>query len=77
VTEGAPEPLPPRQPRSLIVHAAVDAAVAFLLIAIVGLFFGATLWVLGLIGAAIGVAVAPLTRRAEEEALSRREPPTP
>lgn len=76
MTHAEPDPLPPRPPRPLIIHAVVDAAVAFLAVAIVGLFLGATLWTLGVVAVVIGVLAAPFTRRAEEQALSRREPPS-
>jgi Flp pilus assembly protein TadB len=62
--------LPPRLPRPFVVHWGVDAAVAFLLIVVVALFAGLSIWVV--VGAAlvIGLVAAPCTRRAERRALA-------
>jgi membrane associated rhomboid family serine protease len=57
------------------VHWAIDAVVAFLLTVIVALFLGASLWFVAIGALLVGLPLAPWTRRAEERALARREPP--
>jgi hypothetical protein len=57
------------------VHWLVDSAVVFLLVAIVALFLGASLWFVVIGALLVGLPLAPWTRRAEERALARREPP--
>jgi hypothetical protein len=56
----------------LLVHFAVDAVVAFLVLVVVLLILEVSIWVI--IGAAVllGVLAAPFTRRAEERALEAR-----
>jgi hypothetical protein len=68
----APHPLPDRPPRPLVVHWAVDAAVTFLLIAIVALFLGASLIAVAIAAAVAGVFLAPWTRSLEARGLARR-----
>ncbi len=68
----APRPLPDRPPRPLIVHWAIDAAVAFLLTVIVALFLGASLIVVAVAAAVAGVFLAPWTRSLEARGLARR-----
>lgn len=68
----APRQLPDRQPRPLLVHWAVDAAVTFLLIAIVALFLGASLIAIAIAAAIAGVFLAPWTRSLEARGLARR-----
>jgi len=58
-----------------VVHWLVDSAVVFLLVLIVALFLGASLWGVVIAALLIGLPLAPWTRRAEERALARREPP--
>ena len=70
--EGDTPELPPRDPRSLLVHFAVDAAVAFLVLVLVLLIFEVSIWVIIAIAALLGAALAPVTRRAEERALAER-----
>ncbi|MBA2326377.1 MAG: hypothetical protein H0V95_07005 [Actinobacteria bacterium] len=53
----------------------MDSAVVFLLVLIVALFLGASLWGVVIAALLIGLPLAPWTRRAEERALARREPP--
>ncbi len=65
-----PAGAPRRPPRSLLVHAAIDVAVCFLVIAVVGLILGASLPQLVAIALVVGLLAAPLTRRAEVRALS-------
>lgn len=67
-----PRPLPDREPRPLVVHWVIDAAVAFLLTAIVGLFLGASLIVIAIAAAIAGVFLAPWTRSLEARGLARR-----
>ncbi len=71
-----PDPAPStrRAPRSLFVHAAVDIAVCFLAIAVVGLILGLALPQLIAVSLAAGMVAAPLTRRAEIRALSSESP---
>ena len=56
-------------------HWLVDSAVVFLLVLIVALFLGASLWTVVIVALLVGLPLAPWTRRAEERALARREPP--
>ena len=67
--------LPARPPRPLVVHLAVDSAVAFLGMIVVGLILGASIVVVAVAAIVIGALVAPFTRRAEARALAGR--PTP
>lgn len=56
-------------------HWLVDSAVVFLLVLIVALFLGASLWFVVIAALLVGLPLAPWTRRAEARALARREPP--
>jgi hypothetical protein len=69
----SPPPLPSRPPHSLFVHWAVDSAVAFLALLVLGLILGASILIISVIAVVIGVAVAPSTRRAEMRGLAERE----
>jgi len=71
----APPVLPRRDPRPLVVHALIDTAVAWLLLIIVLLILGVSFWVTLVAAVVLGVAAAPLTRRAEERALAARPEP--
>ena len=74
----APPPSLPRRPaHPLIVHWLVDSAIAFLVIVLVALFLGVSIWVVVITAVVIGVPLAPLSRGAEERALARREAPEP
>jgi hypothetical protein len=64
-----------RDPRPLIVHALVDAAIVFLLIVIVLLVLDVDIVVVVVVAAVAGSLAAPLTRRAEERALAARPEP--
>ena len=68
----APRPLPPRDPRPLLVHWVIDAAVVFLLTVIVALFLGAALLTVSIASAVAGVFLAPWTRSLEARGLARR-----
>jgi hypothetical protein len=68
-----PRPLPPRPPRPLLVHWAVDTAVAFLVVVLVALFAGLSIWIVVIAAVVIGWIVAPFTRRAEARGLAARE----
>jgi hypothetical protein len=68
----APRPLPPREPRPLIVHWAIDTAVVFLLTVVVALFLGAALITIAIAAAIAGVFLAPWTRNLEARGLARR-----
>ncbi len=68
----APRPLPERPPRPLVIHWVIDAAVAFLLTAIVALFLGASLIAVAIAAAIAGVFLAPWTRSLEARGLARR-----
>jgi hypothetical protein len=68
----APRPLPARPPRSLLVHWAIDAAVAFLLTVILALILGASLISVVIAAAIAGVFLAPWTRSLEAKGLARR-----
>ena len=69
----SPPPLPSRPPRSLFVHWAVDSAVAFLALLVLGLILGASILIIAVIAVVVGLAVAPSTRRAEMRGLAERE----
>ena len=74
----APDPsrtpgLPPRPPRPFAIHWLVDAAVAFLAVVIVALFWGVPLVPLAIGALVVGAVAAPFTRRAEIRALAARE----
>jgi hypothetical protein len=83
VSEGEDEPaprppLPRRPPRALGIHWLVDSAVAFCVIVIPALFFGAPLAGIAVAALVVGAALAPFSRRREVAALARRpEPPLP
>jgi len=68
----SPRPLPPRDPRPLLVHWVVDAAVVFLLTVIVALFLGAAVLTVAIASAVAGVFLAPWTRSLEARGLARR-----
>lgn len=70
--DDAPRPLPPREPRPLIVHWAIDAAVVFLLTVIVAIFLGAALITIAIAALIAGVFLAPWTRSLEARGLARR-----
>lgn len=65
--------LPPRPPRPLVVHWLVDAAVAFVAVVIVALFWGVPLVPLAIAALVVGLVAAPFTRRAEIRGLAARE----
>jgi hypothetical protein len=68
-----PTPLPRRAPRSLLVHVAVDVGVVFLGIAFLFFVVGLPFWLTLVVSVLAGIVAAPFTRRAEEQALARRE----
>jgi len=70
--DGAPRPLPPRDPRPLFVHWAIDSAVVFLLTVIVAVFLGAALLTVAIASVVAGVFLAPWTRSREARGLARR-----
>jgi hypothetical protein len=55
------------------VHWAIDTAVAFLALLVLGLILGASIIVIVVIAVVVGAAAAPSTRRAEMRALAARE----
>jgi hypothetical protein len=57
------------------VHWLVDSAVVFLVVAFVGLLLGVSIWTLVIVALLIGLPITPWTRRAEAEALARRQRP--
>lgn len=65
--------LPPRAPRSLTTHWLVSSAVCFLVVVVVGLFFGLSLRTIAVISIVVGAVAAPFTRRAEIRALAARD----
>jgi membrane protein implicated in regulation of membrane protease activity len=67
-----PRRIPDRAPRPLAVHWVIDAAVAFLLTAILALFLGASLILVVIAAAIAGVFLAPWTRSLEARGLARR-----
>jgi hypothetical protein len=68
----APRSLPPREPRPLFVHWAIDSAVVFLLTVIVAIFLGAALITIAIAAVIAGVFLAPWTRSLEARGLARR-----
>jgi hypothetical protein len=70
--DDTPRPLPPREPRPLVVHWAVDAAVVFLLTVVVAIFLGAALITIAIAAVIAGVFLAPWTRSLEARGLARR-----
>ncbi len=68
----APRQLPPREPRPLFVHWAIDSAVAFLLTVVVAIFLGAALITVAIAAVIAGVFLAPWTRSLEARGLARR-----
>jgi hypothetical protein len=73
LTSEPTSPLPPRPPRSLLVHFVVDTAVTFLAVFVLGLILGIPILVIAGISIVIGAVAAPSTRRAEIRALAARE----
>ena len=61
MADDQPRPLPPRDPRPLFVHWAIDSAVVFLLTVIVAIFSAWSLWVLRRTGSIRMSAVALFT----------------
>ena len=70
--DDAPRPLSPRDPRPLVVHWAIDAAVVFLLTVVVAVFLGAALITIAIAAVVAGVFLAPWTRNLEARGLARR-----
>ena len=71
--ESSPAPgLPIPPPRPFAVHWLVDAAVAFVAVVIVALFWGVPLVPLALAALVVGAIAAPFTRRAEIRGLEAR-----
>lgn len=67
------QPRPLRtEPRSWLLHVLVDGLVGFCATALILAFFGIPLWVMILVGWAIGFAAAPFTRRLEAAQLAER-----
>jgi hypothetical protein len=71
--DSGPSRLPPRPPRPLFVHVAIDTAVAGLAILFLGLVTGFSLVTIVVTAAILGLIAAPFTRRAEIRALAARE----
>lgn len=67
-----PPALPPRPPRPFAVHWLVDAAIAFVAVVVVALFWGVPLVPLAIASLVVGLVAAPFTRRAEIRALAAR-----
>ena len=63
----------PREPHPLSTHVAVDTAVAFLGILVLGLILGLSLLVIVAIAIIAGVCLAPYTRRTELRQLAARD----
>jgi type III secretory pathway component EscV len=70
------EPPPPRPPRPIVVHIAVDILVAFLAIVILGLILGFPLLAIAITSIVVGAIAAPFTRRAQLRAFAAREQPS-
>jgi hypothetical protein len=74
---GEPAPLPRRPPRPLVVHWLIDSAITFLVVVLVALFLGVSIWAVIVFALVLGIPLAPLTRGAEDRALARRDSPEP
>ena len=74
----APDALPARPPRPLIVHFAVDSAVAFLALVFLGLIVGVPWGITAVVSLVIGAIACRYTHRAEVRAAGRsaEQPPT-
>jgi len=72
----APDALPPRAPRPLIVHFGVDSAVAFLALVVLGLIVGVPWGITAIVALVIGAVACRYTHRAEVRALAAREQPS-
>jgi len=72
VENDRPGTIPAREPRTLLVHAGVDAVVAFLALIVVGLILGLGPLPIAVAALVLGVVAAPFTRRAEVRALAER-----
>ena len=77
MTSEPSSPLPPRPPRPLLVHFAIDSAVAFLALLVLGLILGVPWLIIVAVALVVGAVAAPSTRRAEIRALAAREHPDP
>lgn len=69
----SPPPLPSRPAHSLFVHWAIDSAVAFLALLVLGLILGASILIIGVVAVVVGIVVAPSTRGAEMRGLAERD----
>jgi len=72
-TSDDPVPLPSRPARPLAIHMLVDGTIAFLLSALLFWIVGLPFWVTILFSVGVGIGAGPYTRRAEIEALARRD----
>lgn len=63
-----------RDPRPFLVHAAVDALIAFVATVFLLWLFGLPLWAMIAVAWVLGLAAAPLTRRWEQRQLDERQP---
>ncbi len=72
--DSTPQPpqLPPREPRSLLVHVVVDTAVVLLATVLMLWIVGVAIWIAVIVAVILGACAAPFTRRAEERALAQR-----
>ena len=64
--------LPGREPHPLPVHFVIDAAVVFLVLVLVLLILGVSIWVILGASVILGACAAPFTRQAEIRALAER-----
>ena len=72
----APDALPARPPRPLIVHFGVDSAVAFLALVLLGLIVGVPWGITAIVSLVIGAFACRYTHRAEVRALAARQQPS-
>jgi hypothetical protein len=75
VTDASPSfpKLPPRPPRSFVIHWLVDAAIVFVAVLFLALITGIPLIPLAIVALVAGAIAAPFTRRAEIRALAARD----
>jgi hypothetical protein len=75
VSSEQPPTLPRRDPRPLVVHFLVDAAVCFLAVIVLAVIWGIPWGVVAVASLVVGAVAAPFTRRAEARQLAQRPAP--
>ncbi|MET0895982.1 MAG: hypothetical protein ABWY77_00225 [Acidimicrobiia bacterium] len=68
----APPSLPPRDPHPFAMHVAIDAAVSFLVIVLIGLMWNLSIAIIVAVALIAGICLAPWTHRIEVRQLATR-----